>query len=890
MAHDAAHPSPVHQATDDEALLEQFELTLAGGGAPRIEDFLKQLPAVFAPADRRTVLAELIRIELDYRWRPEKRSTVPPPRIVDYLQRFPDLRQETRELIELVGEEYEVRCHWDRRPDHGEYAAQFPQLGQALRSHLARLDGKLAREFAPRPQPVAVPPPPSEVKMPPAAPPGSVTALVELLRRHELLDQKTLNEAVPKLQRQLTDPRALARELLRLGWLTPYQLNEIFRGHAEELVLGPYRVLERLGEGGTGKVFKARHRQLDRTAAVKLIRPELIRDAEVLGRFYREVQVLGQLTHPNIVHAYDAGPIGQTHFLAMEFVEGTDLDNVVRKSGRLPVGLACDYIVQAARGLAYVHEKGLIHRDIKPPNLLVTAAQGARPGGVVKILDLGLARLREPAKAPGSPLAADAIATRVMTPIGSVMMGTPDYMAPEQALDFHTADIRADIYSLGCSLCFLLTGQPPFPGGTLAQKLLRHQQAAPLDIRKLRPEVPPALIAVIGKMLAKRPDDRYQTPGELAEALAPFAGLETSTGLRFRKLRKLLARRRWLGFTGAGMLVLVLLLLLGGLPARKPGGTPGGVTGPGAGPFSARPIITAGNSDNIAALRVDGTCLYLNNALAVDVKGWNDLIQVEAGYDHVVGLRRDGTCVAVGPNRNSPALAVQGWRDIVAVSAGYSHTVGLKADGTILQAGINLTSADAAKVSGWKDIVAISAGSLFTIVVRKDGTCAAVGLNSEGQCEVAHWRDIITVATTGHHTLGLRSNGTVVVTDCRPSTDAQKRNHAETPIRVGDWSNVIDIDATHWQVVGLRADSTVLYSGDEKLAPAEVAKWRGVVAVGCGRHAVLGVKPDGSLLAVGSDLYQSRMSVLSSWNLGSSAGISGPRVPRGRSYREPWPR
>src|SRR5262249_28511053 len=180
-----------------------------------------------------------------------------------------------------------------------------------------------------------------------------------------------------------------AKELLSRNWLTAYQLNQLLQGHGGDLVLGPYVLLERLGEGGAGQVFKARHQKLLRVVALKLIREELLTDAEVVARFYREIQVLSQLDHPNIIHAYDAGPAGATHFLAMEFVEGTDLGKLVKRGGPLPIQQACEYVRQAAGGLQHAHERGLVHRDIKPHNLIMSLRDG-----LIKVADLGLARLR----------------------------------------------------------------------------------------------------------------------------------------------------------------------------------------------------------------------------------------------------------------------------------------------------------------------------------------------------------------------------------------------------------------------------------------------------------------------------------------------------------------
>lgn len=350
----------------------------------------------------------------------------------------------------------------------------------------------------------------------------STASFIEALRLHGLLEPSHWPQ-LDRLRSRFADPRALGQHLLRHGWLTAYQVNLLLQGRAAELVLGPYVLLDRLGEGGNGQVFRARHRTLNRTVALKIMRPELAADAETVGRFHREIELVSQVSHPNIVHAFDAGPIGAALVLAMELVEGHDLDRQVRMHGPLPVAVAAEYIRQAAQGLQHAHENGLIHRDIKPANLLVSG--GAVSGESskktahhstthqVKILDLGLARLSHSE-------VKSATANLTLLYGQEVTQGTPDYMAPEQALDFHAADTRADIYSLGCTFFFLLRGAPPFPGGSLAQKLMQHQQVAPPAIQQLRPEVPAALGRVLDKMLAKRVTDRFQTPGEVADALA----------------------------------------------------------------------------------------------------------------------------------------------------------------------------------------------------------------------------------------------------------------------------------------------------------------------------------------------------------------------------------
>jgi tRNA A-37 threonylcarbamoyl transferase component Bud32 len=300
------------------------------------------------------------------------------------------------------------------------------------------------------------------------------------------------------------DAKAMARALLDRGWLTPYQANQMLQGKGAELVLGSYVLLERLGEGGMGQVFKARHRNLGRVVALKLVRRERLANPDAVRRFQREIRAAAQLEHPHVVRAFDAAEAGGAHFFTMEYVEGTDLAHLVKDKGPLPVALACDYIRQAALGLQHAHEKGLVHRDIKPANLLLTLK------GTVKVLDMGLARQAHAAsEESGSTLTQE-----------NAVMGTPDYLAPEQCLDAHRVDIRADLYSLGCTLYFLLTGRPPFPGGSLGEKLVKQQLREAEPVERLRPDVPPAVAGVVRKLMAKRPEDRYQTPADLAAVLA----------------------------------------------------------------------------------------------------------------------------------------------------------------------------------------------------------------------------------------------------------------------------------------------------------------------------------------------------------------------------------
>lgn len=349
-------------------------------------------------------------------------------------------------------------------------------------------------------------------------PTAANAAVIDTLERGQILTAAQLEEVRRVLQRGLPDPKALTQELVRRGWLTAYQARQISNGRGADLVLDNYLLLEPLGMGGSGQVFKARHQKMGRLVALKVLRPDVVKDSEIVQRFYREIEVASQLSHPNIVHAYEAGPIGASLVLVMEFVEGTDLERLVQHSGPLSVARACDYIHQVAVGLQYAHVRGLVHRDIKPSNLLVARPSPGKTqlGNVIKILDLGLARLQQPVQGSRT-------ANLTVLAGNSVMQGTPDYMSPEQALDFHKADSRSDIYSLGCTFYFLLAGQPPFPGGTLAEKLMKHQTAQPRPIEEMRNDVPSAVAEALRKMLAKQPANRYTTAGDIVATLSPFA-------------------------------------------------------------------------------------------------------------------------------------------------------------------------------------------------------------------------------------------------------------------------------------------------------------------------------------------------------------------------------
>ncbi|MFH1924059.1 MAG: protein kinase, partial [Planctomycetota bacterium] len=312
-------------------------------------------------------------------------------------------------------------------------------------------------------------------------------------------------ESLPSEKRP-KDAQGLARELNRAGKLTKYQAAQVYQGKTKGLVLGDYVILDEIGHGGMGQVFKAQHRTMDRTVAVKVLPAKAMRSEQAVQRFHREMKAAARLEHPNIVTAHDAGQADGIHFLAMQYVDGQDLAHVVADRGPLPVEEAVGYVIQAARGLEYAHRQGVVHRDIKPGNLLLDSE------GTVKVLDMGLARMDRPARA------ADPTAPDALTQSGQVM-GTYDYMAPEQAQDTHSADHRADIYSLGCTLFRLVTGRKPYVGETPVQILLAHCQEPVPSLCDLREDVPPELDAVSQKMLAKSPDERQQSMGEVVADL-----------------------------------------------------------------------------------------------------------------------------------------------------------------------------------------------------------------------------------------------------------------------------------------------------------------------------------------------------------------------------------
>jgi serine/threonine protein kinase len=331
---------------------------------------------------------------------------------------------------------------------------------------------------------------------------------VELARKSGVVDEKRLEGYVRQLFAGPDSPEdlgATAGRFVRDGILTHFQAEQLLLGRWRRFTIGKYKVLEQLGSGGMGRVFLCEHRYMRRRVAVKVLPTARAEDPSALERFYREARAVAALDHPNIVRAYDIDEDNGLHFLVMEYIDGASLQEIIKRHGPMDVRRAIHYIRQAALGLQHAHEAAaLVHRDIKPGNILIHRQ------GVVKILDLGLARFF------------DSEESSISRKFEENVLGTADYLAPEQALDSHSVDIRADIYSLGATFYFCLTGCAPFQEGTVAQKLRWHQSRKPKPVRELRPDLSPAVAAVIDMMMAKDRDRRYQLPSDVVEALTPW--------------------------------------------------------------------------------------------------------------------------------------------------------------------------------------------------------------------------------------------------------------------------------------------------------------------------------------------------------------------------------
>jgi serine/threonine protein kinase len=335
--------------------------------------------------------------------------------------------------------------------------------------------------------------------------PATSEAFLDCVQKSGLVDPEHLQGHLQVLREASglpAGPREMAQRLIEDGFLTAFQTTHLLRGKYKGFVVGKFKVLEPLGMGGGGRVYLCEHLAMGHPVAMKLLTGIDEADIAAVERFFREAQLAASLNHPNIVRAHDIDHDGKYYYLIMDYVDGISLHDLVREHGALDPVRAAHYIAQAAEGLQYMHENGLIHRDLKPANLLLDRS------GTIKILDLGLARFL-----------GDQGESLTKKYESQLILGTADYLSPEQAVHCHTVDIRSDIYSLGSTFYYILARRVPFPGKSAALKIVGHQYHQPDSLIGLRPEIPEALAAVVNRMMAKKPEDRYQEPINVVQAL-----------------------------------------------------------------------------------------------------------------------------------------------------------------------------------------------------------------------------------------------------------------------------------------------------------------------------------------------------------------------------------
>jgi serine/threonine protein kinase len=331
--------------------------------------------------------------------------------------------------------------------------------------------------------------------------PREAVSFRDALAKSKLVGDEQLAGVLSRQPTLANDPEALAEALTAAGYLTVWQRDKLLEGRYKGFFLGKYRILAQIGAGAMGSVFLGEHKVMRHKVAIKVLAKRLVGRDTYIRRFEQEARAAAAVNHPRVVRAFDFDSSDDVHYLVMEFAEGEDLQKIVTRDGVLPIPVVAQCVMQTAEGLAAAHDAGLIHRDIKPSNLLVD------PKGDVRILDLGLARIVDDDE-PSLTLVHD-----------SKMIGTVDYLAPEQARNSHHIDCRADLYSLGCTMYFLLAGRPPFDDGTLTQRVIEHQTKLPVDIRQRRRDCPAELAFICHKLLAKKPEERFQTAQEVVDAM-----------------------------------------------------------------------------------------------------------------------------------------------------------------------------------------------------------------------------------------------------------------------------------------------------------------------------------------------------------------------------------
>ncbi len=346
---------------------------------------------------------------------------------------------------------------------------------------------------------------------------------LECVTKCGLVDAKALDQLVDKVRNKLggslpDNPKKFAGIFVKRNLLTEWHVETLVDGKYKGFFLGKYKLLGHIGTGGMSSVYLAEHSRMGDKRAIKVLPKSRVKDATYLARFQLEAKAIASLNHPNIVLAYDIDNEGDVHYIVMQFVDGSDMQQLVKRDGAVDPSTAAGLIAQAARGLEHAHSKGVIHRDVKPANLLIDS------DGTVRLLDMGLALVT----------AGDQESLTVAN--NENVLGTADYLAPEQALNSHAVDHRADIYGLGCTLYFLLTGKPPFSDGTLAQRIAKHQTEMPKPVRELQPDCPGELEGICVKMIQKDPRYRYQSAADVADVLEKFSaavpkGAKVTAGL-----------------------------------------------------------------------------------------------------------------------------------------------------------------------------------------------------------------------------------------------------------------------------------------------------------------------------------------------------------------------